>query len=110
MFWRIAELEFARQAQSKLSIPEHVANRLAASAAGRWPEPGPVPDETDSGALSRIAKRWLLSTTLAAAFFIIAPRIVAPTGAHPPIVVAILFPAIVFGLGAVIQYIRKRNA
>jgi hypothetical protein len=30
-------------------------------------------------------------------------------GARPPIVVAILFPAIVFGIGAMVQYFRRQR-
>ena len=49
-------------------------------------------------------------TALAAAFFIIAPRLATPNAAaRPPIAVAILFPAIVFGIGAVVQYFRRQR-
>jgi hypothetical protein len=49
-------------------------------------------------------------TALAAAFFIIAPRLATPKAAErPPIAVAILFPAIVFGIGAVVQYFRRER-
>jgi hypothetical protein len=110
VLWRTAILEFAQQDRPRLSIPDQVANRLARSAADRWPEPGPFPEETDAEAVSRIAKQWLATTTLAAPFFIIAPRIAAPAGAGPPIVIAVLFPAIVFGIGALIQYLRRRSS
>jgi len=43
-------------------------------------------------------------------FFVIAPRVASPTGASPPIAVAVLFPAIVFGIGALIQYLRESNS
>ena len=43
-------------------------------------------------------------------FFIIAPRLMTPNAAaRPPIVVAILFPAIVFGIGAMVQYFRQQR-
>jgi hypothetical protein len=109
LLWRTATLEFGAQSYPRLSIPDEVANRLARSASNRWPEPGPFPEESDTQALSRIAKQWLARSGLAAAFFIVVPLIVAPEGARPPIAVAVLFPAIVFGAGAVYQYLRRRR-
>jgi hypothetical protein len=50
-------------------------------------------------------------TTLASAFFIIAPLLATSNAAaRPPILVAILFPAIVFGIAAAIQYLRQRRS
>ena len=48
-------------------------------------------------------------TSLASAFFIIVPLIAFPNGNGPPIAVAILFPAIVFGIGALIQYASQKG-
>lgn len=33
----------------------------------------------------------------------------APTGTRPPIVVAIVFPAIVFGVAAILRYVLEKN-
>jgi nitric oxide reductase large subunit len=83
---------------------------MARAAGSRWPERGPFPGETSSQNVSRIAKQWVAMTALAAAFFIIAPRLATPKAAErPPIAVAILFPAIVFGIGAVVQYFRRER-
>jgi hypothetical protein len=47
-------------------------------------------------------------TGIAATFFIVAPRLGMPQGApKPPILVAILFPAVVFGVVALVKYARR---
>ena len=102
-------MEFGQRDRPRLSIPEEVGNRLACAVPDKWPESGPFAEETNTQAISRIAKQWLATTGLAAAFFVIAPRIAAPAGAHLPIAVAVVFPAIVFGIGAVIQYLRRKR-
>jgi len=54
--------------------------------------------------------QWLVLTSVASAFFIIAPRIaVHGSGNYPPILVAILFPAIVIGLAFAFQYLIRRR-
>ena len=107
VLWKVAELSFGQPLIGQLSIPAEVANRLARAAGNLWPEAGPFPEETSSEAASRIAKQWMGMTLFAAAFFIIAPRVAFPNGAGPPIVVAVLFPAIVFGVAGLIQYARR---
>lgn len=67
-FGRTAVLEFGHGLGASLSIPAHVADRLAVATAGTWPEPGPFVEETKSGVGSRVMKQWLLRTTLAAVF------------------------------------------
>jgi len=59
-------------------------------------------------ALSRVAKQWVAMTGLAAAFSIIAPRLMSRTGGDEP-PVAVLFPAIVFGIAAIVQYFRRER-
>lgn len=106
VLWRTATLDFGC---GRLSLPAEVANRLARAAGNHWPEPGPFPEETDAAVRSRLLKQWLAATTFAAGFFIFVPLIAAPTGERPPIVVAILFPAIVFGAAFLVQYLRRRK-
>jgi hypothetical protein len=48
-------------------------------------------------------------TCAAALFFTLVPLAVAPTGTRPPIVVAILFPAIVFGAITIVRFVRERS-
>jgi hypothetical protein len=87
-----------------------VADRLARSAGNRWPEAGTFPEETSHEALSRVAKQWVAMTSLAAALFILAPRLMSRNGRdEPPIAVAVLFPAIVFGIAAMVQYFRRKR-
>ena len=109
LFGDKAELQFGHPTAGKLTISANVADRLARSSVGRWPEPGPFPEETAGQAATSVAKLWAIRTGLAALFFILAPRLMAPNGAHPPILVAVLFPAIVFGLGAIFEFFRRAN-
>ena len=105
-FGQTAELKFG-DALGKLSISGHVADRLARSASGRWPEAGPFPEETKSQAFAAVAKQWAVLTCFAAFFFILAPRALSPGGAFPPISIAILFPAVMFGIVGVFEYFSR---
>jgi hypothetical protein len=108
--WRTAVLQFGSDPDGKLSLPAQQADRLARAASNSWPEPGPFPVESDAQARSRVFKQWLAVTGLAAAFFLIAPKLLAPAGEGPPPLVAILFPAVVFGIAGVIQYLRRSRS
>jgi hypothetical protein len=109
-FWKVAKLSFGQPSNGNLRVFAEVADRMARAAGNRWPEEGPFLPETRSQSVSRIAKQWVAMTALAAAFFVVAPRLATPNAAdRPPIAVAILFPAIVFGIGAVVQYFRQRR-
>ena len=90
-----------------LRISAQNADRLARAAAGRWPEPGPFPVQVVGDRLRRLLFQWALITSGAALFFIIAPRIMVPDGTeYPPIAIAILFPAVVFGLVTLVRFFR----
>jgi len=109
-FWKVAKLSFGQPSNGNLKVFAEVADRMARAAGNRWPEQGSFPQETRSQSVSRIAKQWMAMTALAAAIFIIAPRLATPNAAQrPPIAVAILFPAIVFGIGAEVQYFRRQR-
>lgn len=108
-FWRSAVLEFGAEGNARLSIPEDIANQLARSAGDKWAEPGPFPEETDAEAVSRIVKQWVAMTAVAAAFFTLAPRMLAPQAPPFPMAVTILFPAVVFAINGLIQYLRRRR-
>src|SRR5271154_6544621 len=89
-FWKVARLSFGQPSNGNLKVFAEVADRMAHAAGSRWPERGPFPEETRSQSVSRIAKQWVAMTALAAAFFIIAPRLATPNAAErPPIAVAI---------------------
>jgi hypothetical protein len=105
----VAKLQFGSPAIGSLTIPARVANRLARAAMGRWPETGPFPEETHRDTLRRLLIQWALITCAAALFFTLVPLAVAPPGGRPPIVVAILFPAIVVGVASIVRYVREKN-
>ena len=108
--WKAATIAFGNPAVGSLTLMADLADRLARVAGKSWPELGIFPEETNPQAFSRIFKQWLAVTALAAAFFILAPRLMAPNGtAKPPILVAILFPAIVFGIGSLVRYFWRRR-
>jgi hypothetical protein len=109
-FWKVAKLSFGRPSNGSLTVFAEVADHLARAAGNLWPESGSFPEEASGQAISRIAKQWAAMTGLAATFFILAPRLLGPKGANgPPILVAVLFPAIVFGIGAMVQYFRRNR-
>jgi hypothetical protein len=107
-FLRSAQLEFGHPRMGSLTIAGDLADQLARAASDHWPEPGSFPPKADGEILLRELKYWLASTTLVAAFFILAPRVLGnPNGAFPPIAVAIGFPAVVFGLAALFRYVSR---
>jgi hypothetical protein len=109
LFWPFAKLQFGNPPVGTLRISAYVADRLARAAKGRWPEPGPFPKQNPADAFKRLLIQWAGATSIAAIFFTIAPLVVAPRGAHPPILVAILFPAIVFGVAFIVKFFRERD-
>jgi hypothetical protein len=110
LLWKAAKISFGNPPGGSLTLMADLADRLARLAGKSWPEPGSFPEETNTEASSRILKQWVAMTGCAAAFFIIVPRLVAPNGADwPPTAVAILFPAIVFGIAAIVQYLRRQR-
>jgi hypothetical protein len=56
-----------------------------------------------------ILQQWLLPTAFAAAFFSIAPRLASGGVANPPLSMTLGFPAIVFGISPLVQYLRLRS-
>jgi hypothetical protein len=109
LLWPSVKLQLGNPAVGSLNIPARVANRLARAAMGRWPETGPFPEEKHRDTLRRLLTEWAVITCAAALFFTLAPLVVAPSAAWPPMVAAILFPAIVFGVVTLVRYVRERN-
>jgi hypothetical protein len=109
LFWPVAKLQFGSPSIGSLTIPAHVANRLARAAAGSWPETGPFLEETRHDTLRRLVTQWALITSVAALFLTLVPLAVAPAGGRPQITVTILFPAIFFGVVTTVRYVRERN-
>jgi hypothetical protein len=105
--WKYAEIRFG-ECFAKLQIPGRVADQLWRAIPESWPENGSKPlPETRRQAFSEIFKKWAMMTALASAFFLITPHLMGSRGAGIPAAVAILFPAIVFGLGSAIEYWRR---
>lgn len=109
LFRPVAKLQLGNPVVGTLSIPTHAADRIARAAMGCWPEKGPFPEEKRGDTLRRLLVQWAAITTLAALFFILVPLAVAPSGARPPIIVAILFPAIVFGVVSIVRFFTGRG-
>jgi hypothetical protein len=109
LFGPVAKLQFGNPAIGTLRIPSHVANRLARAANERWPEAGPFPNEKLRARFSRLMAQWAIATLLGALFFIIVPLAVSPSGNRPPILVAILLPAVVFGLASAARFFLEEG-
>jgi hypothetical protein len=97
-YWLFGRTRLHFGSVGSLTISDNIANQFWRSIPGRWPENGEPPIESRGLIFRRAALLWLVSTLFVSAFFIGAPKIISPDAAAPPISVAILFPAIVFGL------------
>lgn len=105
--WRYAELYFGTY--GKLRVSDLLADRLWQTIPQSWPEKGMPEAVTSKRVLRYYFLQWLALTSVASAFFIIAPRIAlhGRSGTYPPILVAVLFPAIVIGLRLSFQYFTR---
>lgn len=107
--WPVAKLQFGNPVIGTLSVPAHAADKMAQAAMGGWPEAGPFPEEKRGDRFRRLFTQWAIATTFGALFFVFVPLAVAPNGARPPILIALLFPAIVFGLVFFVQFIAGKD-
>jgi hypothetical protein len=101
----IAKLQFGNPVSGTLRISAHTADRLARVAGKRWPEAGPFPEEKRVAHVRRLLAQWAVATL----FFTVVPLAVAPSGSRPPILVAILFPALIFGAAFVVRFLFERS-
>jgi hypothetical protein len=107
---KAAQIEFGQPVVGTLTIAADVADRLARAAAGHWPETDPITNDASGEAGARILKQWVVTTILASLFFIVATRIMLPPQQKPPsAMLLILFPATVFGINAIVRYVRSRR-
>jgi len=103
-----AELYFG--IYGRLRISDLLADRLWQTVPQSWPEKGVPATVTSNRVFRHYFLQWLILTTIASAFFIIAPRIAdRGSGNYPPLLVAILFPAIAIGLVVSFQYLIRRR-
>lgn len=105
LFWPRAKLRFGKPVIGRLTISGGLANRLARATMGRWPEAGPFPKEQRRAVFRRLLIEWAALTCFAAFFFLFAQ----PRGDSLPISVAILFPAIVFGVAFLVEFITSKD-
>jgi hypothetical protein len=109
LVWKYAELSFGTT-YGRLRISDLLVDRLWQSAPQNWPEKGMPEPVTGARRFQFYFVQWLTLTTIAAVFFIIAPRTLAKgSGNYPPVLVAILFPAIAIGLFSALQYLASRR-
>jgi hypothetical protein len=109
-YMKTVQIAFGQPVVGTLTIPADLADRLARAAAGHWPETGPITNDASGETASRILKQWIVMTILASVFFIVTTRIMIPPGQKPPsAILLILFPATIFGIGAIVQYVRSRG-
>lgn len=108
LWWPRVKLRFGNSSFKSLTIADYIANKLWRSIPERWPEAGPVPGlEARARSIGIVLLEWLLTTVFASTFFLLAPGLVTPK-AHVPVALAILFPAVVFGIFSLIEYSRRR--
>jgi hypothetical protein len=106
--WRYAELCFG--VYGKLRISDLLADRLWQTIPQSWPEEGMPQAVTSNRVFRHYFWQWLMLTTIASAFFIIAPRIGdRGSGNYPPVLVAVLFPAVAIGLALGFEYLTPRR-
>jgi hypothetical protein len=109
LFWPVAKLQFGNPKVGTLTLSAHIANKLARAADVAWPERGPFPEEKLGKTAWRYFIQWALLTGFVASFFTLVTRVAAPHGPHAPILVTVLFPAVIFGIAAAVQFFRDRR-
>jgi hypothetical protein len=107
-WWPVAELQFGQPVVGRLAISVALTDQLALAAQGHWPETSLPPTEPNAALVRRLVIEWIALTSLAAAFFSLAPRLMTPNASGVPIGVAILLPAVVCGAGMLSRYFRAR--
>lgn len=109
LLWKFAELSFGTN-YGRLRIRELLADRLRNSVPQYWPETEAPEPITGTRVFRSYFLEWLAYTTFAAGFLIVAPRLLFKgSGPYPPVAVAILFPAIGFGLFTTLSYLLRRK-
>lgn len=103
-FRQVAELQFGSPPAGRLTLSTSTVDDLRRAAGSACLEQGPLTEETREDAFRRLATMWLAYTVLASAFYFVVPRLLSSDGGGPPVAVAILFPATVFGLVFLVRY------
>jgi hypothetical protein len=97
-----ARLQFGKPIAGTLAVEAYIANELARAAGERWPEAGPIAEETRRDLIRRLIIQWAIMTGVAALVLTVAPLV---AGVHVPISLAILFPAIGLGIATIARFV-----
>ena len=103
----VAVLTLGSPATGTLVLDSDLADRMARAAGDRWPEPGPFPVPAPGEVAARLVRQWVATTAVAATFFTLAPRLLGANAAAPPVLMTILFPAIVFGIVIFVPFLFR---
>jgi hypothetical protein len=101
-------LTFGNPAIGALCITSELAQELQSVAGTRWPNAATIASELAAKPKTALLRQWLTITSLAAAFFYLAPRLLAPAKEAPSLLFAVLFPAIFFGIGLRLRHWMAR--
>jgi hypothetical protein len=107
LFSSAAKLQFGNPVVGTLTIPTHVANRLARAAMGRWPEPGPFPEETRGDIIRRLLTEYAFGTVMVVLFLTFVPM--ATVGVRPPLTATVVFPMIFFGGVFLVRFLAGKG-
>ncbi|HSZ51754.1 MAG TPA: hypothetical protein VK801_09310 [Caulobacteraceae bacterium] len=100
-------LRFGNPPVGVLSLRARIWERLSEAARREVGAQVPPSYPVSEGRLVQAAVvQWGALTAFAAALFYFGPRLLAPGAAHPPLAMCIGFPAVVFGVGQLLQYLR----
>ena len=93
-----------------LTLAADTADCLARAAGPLWPETEPVPTRSRGDVARRLATEWVFSTAGAAAFFTFVTFLAMPAQARLPMIpIDVLFPAVLLGVGALMQFWLQRD-
>jgi hypothetical protein len=106
LFYPVAKLEFGNPVVGTLSIPAHVADRLARSAGKNWPEPGPFLEEDSHDSLRWRVIDWMLPG--GGGFLILTALVLTPSAATP-VMFPILITGSVFAVAVMAILLSKKN-
>ncbi len=101
-----AVLRFGHPEIGRLNILGHVANRLARAIPAKWPEAAPIEDETRGQAFFRVARAWVLFSTLWLVMVAVGLRFAPPNQNSPPLIF-LAAPIILSGAVSILSYHRR---
>lgn len=112
LFRPMARLSFGNPEAGVLTLEAQTWERLVQSASQHAGSPvaQTLPSMSEGRLLQAYVLEWATLTTLAAAFFFIAPRLLgARGGALPPLVLCVAFPAAFVGVVQAGRYLTQRS-